>query len=150
MRLLKQDSSLILLYLAWAALALAALFLRPLWPVDETRYLAVAWEMWFRGDFLVPYLNAEPYSHKPPLLFWLIHAGWAVFGVNEWWPRLLPSLLAFAGVVLMRHLARQLWPAQAELANTATWIVFGTFLFAGLFTLLGFDPLLMCRSESVV
>jgi len=146
MRLLKQDHSQILLYLGWAALALAALFLRPLWPVDETRYLAVAWEMWFRGDFLVPYLNGEPYSHKPPLLFWLIHAGWAVFGVNEWWPRLLPSLLAFAGVVLMRRLARQLWPAQMELADTVTWIVFGTFLFAGLFTLLGFDPLLMCST----
>ncbi|MBT9613423.1 MAG: glycosyltransferase family 39 protein [Burkholderiales bacterium] len=142
----KQDRSLIFLLLGWAALALAALFLRPLWPVDETRYLAVAWEMWHRGDFLVPYLNGEPYSHKPPLLFWLIHAGWAVFGVNEWWPRLVPSLLAFVGVVLMRRLARQLWPAQTELANTATWIVFGTFLFAGLFTLLGFDPLLMCST----
>ena len=142
----KQDRYLIALLLAWAALALAALFLRPLWPVDETRYLAVAWEMWHRGDFLVPYLNGEPYSHKPPLLFWLIHAGWAVFGVNEWWPRLVSPLLAFAGVVLMRRLARQLWPAQAELANTATWIVFGTFLFAGLFTLLGFDPLLMCST----
>ena len=146
MRLLKQDHSLILLYLGWAALALAALFLRPLWPVDETRYLAVAWEMWHRGDFLVPHLNGEPYSHKPPLLFWLIHAGWAVFGVNEWWPRLMPSLLAFAGVLLMRRLARQLWPALVELPNSATWIVFGTFLFAGLFTLLGFDPLLMCST----
>lgn len=146
MRLPKQDRYLIALLLAWAALALAALFLRPLWPVDETRYLAVAWEMWQRGDFLVPYLNGEPYSHKPPLLFWLIHAGWGVFGVNEWWPRLVPSLLAFTGVMLMQRLARQLWPTQAELANTATWIVFGTFLFAGLFTLLGFDPLLMCST----
>lgn len=140
----KQDRSLILLLLAWAALAFAALFLRPLWPVDETRYLAVAWEMWQRDDFLVPYLNGEPYSHKPPLLFWLVHAGWAVFGVNEWWPRLLPPLLSFAGVLLMRRLARQLWPAQSDIADTVTWVVFGTFLFAGLFTLLGFDSLLLC------
>ena len=42
-------------------------------PVDETRYLAVAWDMWREGNFLVPHLNGEPYSHKPPLLFWLIH-----------------------------------------------------------------------------
>jgi hypothetical protein len=56
--------------------AIACIWLRPLWPVDETRYASVAWEMWLRGDFLVPYINGEPYSHKPPLLFWLIHAGW--------------------------------------------------------------------------
>ncbi len=140
---LKHDRSLILLLLGWAALALAALFLRPLWPVDETRYIAVAWEMWQRGDFLVPHLNGEPYSHKPPLLFWLVHAGWAVFGVNEWWPRLLPALLSISSVFLMRRLARQCWPTATVLPDMATWIVFGTFLFAGLFTLLGFDPLLM-------
>ncbi|VAW80265.1 Polymyxin resistance protein ArnT, undecaprenyl phosphate-alpha-L-Ara4N transferase; Melittin resistance protein PqaB, partial [hydrothermal vent metagenome] len=39
------------------------LWLRPLLPVDETRYLSVAWEMWWRGDFLVPYLNGEAYHH---------------------------------------------------------------------------------------
>ncbi len=59
-------------------LAVAAPWLRPLWPVGETRYASVAWEMWQRGDFLVPHLNGELYSHKPPLLFWLMHAGWAV------------------------------------------------------------------------
>ena len=66
--------------------AIACIWLRPLWPVDETRYASVAWEMWLRGDFLVPHINGEPYSHKPPLLFWLIQAGWALFGVNDWWP----------------------------------------------------------------
>ena len=44
---------------------------RPLMPVDETRYAAVAWEMWTRGDFIVPRLDGLPYDHKPPLLFWL-------------------------------------------------------------------------------
>ena len=72
-----------------AALAALQLWLRPLLPVDETRYLAVAWEMWWRGDFLLPWLNGEPYSHKPPLLFWLIHALWALFGVSELAARLL-------------------------------------------------------------
>ena len=57
---------------------MASIWLRPLWPVDETRYASVAWEMWLRGDFLVPYVNGEPYSHKPPLLFWLIQLGWGL------------------------------------------------------------------------
>ncbi|MGH8674162.1 MAG: ArnT family glycosyltransferase, partial [Burkholderiales bacterium] len=128
---------------AWAALAVASIWLRPLWPVDETRYVSVAWEMWLRGDFLVPYVNGEPYSHKPPLLFWLIQIGWAVFGVNEWWPRLVAPLCAFAALPLIRTLARLLWPAEREAASYAAWTLFGTLLFAAFITLVLFDLLLM-------
>ena len=95
---------------AWPALLVSAvllaalqLWLRPLLPVDETRYLSVAWEMWWRGDSLVPYLNGEPYSHKPPLLFWLVHGVWALSGVSELAARLLPVLLSL--------LALPCWPA---------------------------------------
>lgn len=126
----------------WALLCLAAIFLRPLWPVDETRYVSVAWEMWQRGDFLVPYINGEAYSHKPPLLFWLMHLGWAVFGVNEWWPRLISPLLALACVPLLRGLARRLWPTEASVADNAVWVLFGTLLFALFVTLVMFDVLL--------
>ncbi|HEY3011669.1 MAG TPA: hypothetical protein VGJ36_02890, partial [Gemmatimonadales bacterium] len=51
----------------WGILVAVALAVRPLLPVDETRYLSVAWEMWRRGDWLVPYLNGSPYTDKPPL-----------------------------------------------------------------------------------
>ena len=57
----------------WIVMVATAIGFRPLLPVDETRYLAVAWEMWRDGNFLVPHLNGETYSHKPPLLFWLMH-----------------------------------------------------------------------------
>ena len=67
----------------WIVVMAAAILTRPLLPVDETRYLAVAWEMWLGGDYLVPHLNGETYSHKPPLLFWLINLGWGVFGPCE-------------------------------------------------------------------
>ena len=50
----------------WIVVMAAAVLTRPLMPVDETRYLAVAWEMWLGGDYLVPHLNGETYSHKPP------------------------------------------------------------------------------------
>lgn len=45
----------------------------PYIPVDETRYLSVAWEMRLNHSFVVPLLNGLPYSNKPPLLFWLIN-----------------------------------------------------------------------------
>jgi len=100
----------------WLLLVLIPLFNRSVLPVDETRYLAVAWEMWNRGDWLVPYLNGEAYHHKPPLLFWLIHVGWKLFGVNEWWPRLVPGFFSLGSLFLTAHLARQLWPQHPQIA----------------------------------
>ena len=41
-------------------LTAVAMLTRPITPVDETRYVGVAWEMWLRGDFLVPFKNGEP------------------------------------------------------------------------------------------
>lgn len=55
--------------LAFLLVAVTGVLLRPLAPIDETRYVAVAWEMWQSGDFLVPTKNFELYTHKPPLLF---------------------------------------------------------------------------------
>jgi 4-amino-4-deoxy-L-arabinose transferase-like glycosyltransferase len=125
----------------WAVLAIASIWLRPLWPVDETRYASVAWEMWLRGDFLVPYINGEPYSHKPPLLFWLIHAGWALFGVNDWWPRLVAPLCALGAVPLLLRLERLLWKEKQTISSA--WVLFGSLLFALFITLTMFDLLLL-------
>jgi len=100
-----RSSSLPVLLALWLALLLLSLLTRPLLPVDETRYLAVAWEMWRRGDFLVPYLNGAPYSDKPPLFFWLIHAGWWLFGVTEWWPRCVAALVSLAALWATARLA---------------------------------------------
>ncbi|MEE8392838.1 MAG: phospholipid carrier-dependent glycosyltransferase, partial [Rhodospirillales bacterium] len=123
----------------WLALLAAALLTRPLLPVDETRYLSVAWEMWTSGDFLVPRLNGEPYSHKPPLLFWLIHAGWAVFGVSEWWARTVSPLFALGNLVLAGALARKLWPQDLDAPILAPVMLVGGILWAAHSTLTMFD-----------
>ncbi len=127
----------------WLVVLAVALGVRPLLPVDETRYVSVAWEMWQRDDFLVPYLNGEPYSHKPPLLFWLIHAGWALFGVNEWWPRLVAPLVSLVDLALAVQLARLLWPQDRLAAQLVPWLLFGTFVWTVFFTLVQFDLLLV-------
>jgi 4-amino-4-deoxy-L-arabinose transferase-like glycosyltransferase len=106
--------------------ALWALFARPLAPLEETRAAGVAWEMWLRGDFLVPHINGEPYSHKPPLLFWLMHIGWAVFGVNDWWPRLVGPLATLAATVLTWRLAAELRPDDQRYRQLAAWMTVGT------------------------
>ena len=123
----------------YAAIGLAT---RPLTPVDETRYATVAWEMWLRGDFLVPYLDGAPYPHKPPLLFWLITAGWSLFGVGETWPRLLPALFALAALGLLRRLARELGPECPEIARSVPALLLASLAFPALATFLAFDMLL--------
>ena len=127
-------SLLLLSLLLLAALTAVALLARPLTPIDETRYVSAAWEMWLRGDFLVPFKNGEPYSHKPPFMFWMFHAGWAIFGVNDWWPRLVLPLFSAGALILTFLLARRLWPQHAGLGGQAAlvlvsallWIVFST------------------------
>ena len=127
----------------WLIVMLTALFTRPLLPVDETRYASVAWEMWLRGDFLVPYLNAEPYSHKPPLYFWLIHAGWWLFGVHEWVVRAVAPLLALLILFATAALSRQLWPTDTGASRLAAWLVFGTTFFTAFLSWVQFDLLLV-------
>ena len=128
---------------AWLVVLLTALLTRPLIPVDETRYATVAWEMWARGDFLVPYLNGEPYSHKPPLFFWLIHAGWWLFGVNEWVLRAVAPLVALLSLVASGFLARQLWPKADTLTWLVPWVLFGSVFYAAFYSWVQIDMLLV-------
>lgn len=126
----------------WLAVVAAGVSLRPHLPVDETRYLAVAWEMWRDQHFLVPHLNGETYSHKPPLLFWLMELGWAVFGVNDWTPRLVAPLFGLGTLALTGALAARLWPEDARAARLAPLFLFGSAFFAVFTTLTMFDLML--------
>lgn len=120
--------------------AIAAVwYARPLLPIDETRYTAVAWEMWRTGDWLVPHLNGETYAHKPPVLFWLIQAGWGLFGVNTWWPRVLGALALCLNAFMIKRLGKRLWPQQPQRGSVAAMLFTGA-LFPFLFsTALMFD-----------
>lgn len=124
------------------ALTAVALQARPLTPIDETRYVSAAWEMWLRGDFLVPFKNGEPYSHKPPFMFWMFHAGWALFGVNDWWPRLVSPLFSAGALALTYRLARQLWPQHVRLGGQAALALLGTLLWILFSTSVMFDVIL--------
>ena len=128
--------------LLWCIIVLALLYARPPMPIDETRYLSVAWEMWHSHNFLVPHINGEPYSQKPPLLFWFIHLLWSVFGVSEWAGRLVGPLFALGSMALTIKLARLLWPGQVQIKQAAAYILLGFWLWTVLASLTMFDTLL--------
>jgi 4-amino-4-deoxy-L-arabinose transferase-like glycosyltransferase len=70
---------------------------------DEGRYAEIPREMLARGEWLVPYLQGEPYLDKPPLMYWLVMASYRVFGQHDWSARLIPAL-AIQGCVLITYL----------------------------------------------
>jgi 4-amino-4-deoxy-L-arabinose transferase-like glycosyltransferase len=72
----------------------------PLFEPDEGRYAEIPREMLVRGEWIVPYLQGEPYLEKPPLLYWLVMASYRAFGVHDWAARLVPALAVHACVVL--------------------------------------------------
>ena len=70
-------------------------FQRDLFVGDETKYGQVVREMRSTGAFFLPTLNGAPFTHKPPLHFWLIDLLTIPLGVYSTWAFVLPSLLAF-------------------------------------------------------
>ena len=125
----------------WLLLLLPVALFLPALPIDETRYLAVAWEMRAHGEFLVPHLNGVTYAEKPPLLFWMINVAWTVLGLNVWSIRLGLLAASFASITLFEHLVRRLDP-DAALARRAAFIFMSMIYFALFSSAIMFDVLL--------
>lgn len=74
---------------------------RGLWEPDEGRYTCIASQMLRTGDFVNPsYNNKVLHFAKPPLTYWAIVGGIALFGRNEWGAR-LANVLAFVATVVV-------------------------------------------------
>ncbi|MGH7171602.1 MAG: ArnT family glycosyltransferase, partial [Gemmataceae bacterium] len=99
-------SSLLLLLLLPAILLYPSVSF-PLFEPDESRYAEIGREMLQRGEWVVPYLQSEPYLDKPPLLYWLIEISYTLFGVHVWAARLVPALAVHGCVLLLYLLGRR-------------------------------------------
>ncbi|MDD2736438.1 MAG: glycosyltransferase family 39 protein [Desulfuromonadaceae bacterium] len=119
---------------------LFSLFL-PFFPVDETRYLSVAWEMNLHNSFVVPLQNALPYSHKPPFLFWLFNLDWLLFGINEVTLRLIPVIFSLFNITLTYKISLLLWDDE-EIAQYAAIILSSTLSYLLWSSLIMFDVVL--------
>lgn len=131
---------------AWFVLLLPVSLFLPAVPIDETRYLSVAWEMRYTGEALLLHLNGEPYTHKGPLLFWLINLAWTAAGLHVWIVRFGILVCSLVSLVLFERLVRRLDPDDAArggaLATRAAQI-FAGMLFVSVFaSLIMFDVLL--------
>ncbi len=126
----------------FGAMAVLGVLLRPAMPIDETRYLTVAWEMRSYGDWIVPHLNGEIYGHKPPLLFWLINLVWSVTGPSEFAARMVGPAFGIAAIWATSRLTQMLFPERRELGGYAALALAGMAGFAFFVGLTMFDAML--------
>ncbi len=79
---------------------------RELFCGDETKYSEVIREMRATGRWFLPPLEGVPFTHKPPLHFWMVGGLTYLFGTYSIWSFVLPSLIAFGLLVwLMQEIA---------------------------------------------
>ncbi|MDX6383972.1 MAG: hypothetical protein QOK48_1545 [Blastocatellia bacterium] len=98
----------LLLFFSIAAFYLWGLGLLPLVGPDEPRYAEVAREMFARHDLITPTLGGLPWFEKPPLLYWLMMAGYRVFGVTEYAARVGPALCGLLTAVFVYWIGNSL------------------------------------------
>ncbi len=123
-------------------LCATSLLLRPAFPVDETRYLTVAWEMHQSGNWILPTLNLEAYHHKPPVLFWLINLMWTIFGISQQSAMLVPYLAGFSVLMLTARLSTRLFPDTPKAPLLSVALLGGSLPFVIYTNLIMFDLLL--------
>lgn len=132
--------------LHWFLILLPVALFLPALPIDETRYLSVAWELRNSPSWLLLHLNGELYSHKGPLLFWLINVAWTLAGLNVWIVRLGVLAVSLISLLLFERLVRRLDPADAAanggLATRASQLFAGMLFFAVFASAIMFDVVL--------
>lgn len=97
-----------------------SLFTREPWNPDEPRAAEVAREMIVLNNYLVPHLNGQPYSDKPPMFYWLATVFWKA-GAELNSGRLVSVLATMAMALTVYALGRRLHsPALGLLAAAIT------------------------------
>jgi 4-amino-4-deoxy-L-arabinose transferase-like glycosyltransferase len=95
---------------------------------DEPRYADIGRAMARTGDLITPRLWGRPWFEKPPLLYWMIAAGFKAGLGPELAPRFPVALLSLAFLVFYWDRLRRLWDERvawcsvAILATTAGWV----------------------------
>src|SRR6266481_2864238 len=103
----------LLLFLGIAAFYLWGLGSLPLVGPDEPRYAEVAREMFARRDLITPTLGGLPWFEKPPLLYWLMIAGYRLLGVSGYAARLGPAICGLLTAVFVYWIGKTIEDARA-------------------------------------
>jgi 4-amino-4-deoxy-L-arabinose transferase-like glycosyltransferase len=95
---------------------------RELYVGDETKYGQVVREM-RGGAFFLPTLHGTPFTHKPPLHFWLVDLLTYPLGLYSIWAFVLPSLAAY---VLLLWLVWKMGGSLAAFVCGSSLMIWGS------------------------
>jgi 4-amino-4-deoxy-L-arabinose transferase-like glycosyltransferase len=105
----------------WFVLVVSTLAARPPLASLDSLVLAQAWWQWSGSNSDL----VDAFSRHPPLLAWLIQAGWWLFGTSELWARLVGPLFALGTILTAGPIARLLWPRRPQTLATAPILLVG-------------------------
>jgi 4-amino-4-deoxy-L-arabinose transferase-like glycosyltransferase len=74
--------------------------------LDEAKNSVCAREMYERADWVVPTFNYELRTDKPPLHYYFMRVGYALFGINEWGARFFSALMGMLTVMAVYLFAK--------------------------------------------
>lgn len=104
----------------------------PFYGADEPRYARIGQEMFESKDFITPTLDRRPWLEKPPLLYWMESASYAVFGFSEGAARFPNAFLTLLAALAIGYLG---WRITGEgwcgvfayliLLSSSFFIIFG-------------------------
>jgi 4-amino-4-deoxy-L-arabinose transferase-like glycosyltransferase len=95
----KQKSILLIVILA-IAVNFANIGGLDIYALDEAKNAEAAREMFESGDYVVPYYNYQLRTDKPPLHYYFMSAGYAIFGVNAFGARFFSSIMAVLTILI--------------------------------------------------
>jgi 4-amino-4-deoxy-L-arabinose transferase-like glycosyltransferase len=108
----RQTRQLLLLLAVGAAVFFTRLGATQLWDEDEPIFAATAREMMERGDWVVPVFNGGVLPDKPAAMYWLMIAGYFLFGTTEFAARCGSAFFSIGVVLLTWQLGRRLFSAE--------------------------------------
>src|SRR5262245_196797 len=92
---------------------------------DEPRYAEVAREMYATGDWITPRLGGIKWFEKPALTYWLLAAGYALFGENEFSARFGVAAVSTFGALLLYFFGRRARSARFGYLSAAALVTCG-------------------------
>jgi len=140
---LRTDRKLLVFLLVYGCLLLLSIGQLSLVESTEGRYGEIAREMLASGNFLEPRFNGIFHFHKPPLPYWGMAAGMAIFGVNDFGVRFFGAVAAVIALYFFYRSALVIFNDRRQ-AFSAALVLASSLLFMAISRLVSTDIYLTC------
>ncbi|NJK92378.1 MAG: glycosyltransferase family 39 protein [Blastochloris sp.] len=89
---------------------------------DEPRFAQATVEMMDSGSWVIPTFNGAYRFDKPPLTYWLMRGGYALFGISELGARLHSIVFAVGTALLLLAMGREFLSLKAGFYAALAWL----------------------------